>query len=79
MVIKDMRLGVGISLHQNIRFNADGLGQDVAFKGAAGPVFEVAYRWIGLRYTSMNYRDQFNNSYSANSFGFTLTAVIPKD
>ncbi len=59
-VIQDaVRLGVGVAAHQNqFKFKADGLGDDFEFKSTAGPMFEVAYKWFGLVYTSMNYEDE---------------------
>lgn len=72
-VIQDaVRLGVGVAAHQNIKFKADGLGDDFEFKSTAGPMFEVAYKWFGLVYTSMNYEDESGTTYDASSFGFTF-------
>ena len=76
--IYKIRLGTGFVTHQNIRFKADGIGQDVRFSGASGPVFEIAYRGIGLSYTVMTYKDQANETYAANAFGVTFSGVIKK-
>lgn len=73
-----LRFGAGISMHRNIKFKADGLGPDISFTGANGPIFEIAYGAIGISYTSMRYKDSSNLSYSANAFGITFSGVFPK-
>jgi hypothetical protein len=78
MATEKLRLGAGIVLHQGIKFKAGGLGQDIRFKNASGPIFEIAYYGIGISYTAMKYKDNDGNSYSANSFGITVSGVIPK-
>lgn len=77
MATQKLRLGAGLAMHRGIRFKADGIGEDVKFQAASGPVVEIAYREIGLSYTAMKYKDEFKNSYSANAIGITLTGVIP--
>ena len=76
MAAKKLRLSAGMTSHQVIQFNADGLGEDAEFKSAAGPILEIAYRGIGLTYTAMTYKDSQNASYSANSIGVSLTTTI---
>jgi hypothetical protein len=78
MAAKKLRLSAGLTTHQLIQFNADGLGEDAEFKSAAGPIFEVAYRGIGLTYTAMTYKDSQNFGYSANSLGVSLSTTIGK-
>ncbi len=73
-----LRIGAGLAMHRGIQFSADGLGPDLSFDGASGPRFEVAYGLVGLTYTAMTYKDQLNNSYSANAIGLALTVPIPK-
>lgn len=70
----NIRFGAGLSSHQAIRFNTDGLGGNESFSGGFGPKFEVAWKWIGLSYTIMNYKDSMNNSYNANAFGITISS-----
>lgn len=77
MLTEKIRLGAGLATHQFIQFKADGIGQDVTFKGATGAVFELAYDVVGLSYTAMKYTDQSNMTYSANAIGITLTGVFP--
>ncbi|WP_198001465.1 hypothetical protein [Nibribacter ruber] len=78
MATEKIRIGAGLASHQSITFKTDGLSEDFEFKGANGAIFEIAYSFIGLSYTLMDYKDQFNNSYSANSIGLTFSGVFPK-
>lgn len=77
MATKKLRFGAGLAMHRGIRFKADGIGQDVTFKAASGPVFEAAYSGIGLSYTAMKYTDQSKQTYSANAIGLTFSLTIP--
>lgn len=76
LIDEKFRLGAGVVTHQGINFKADGIGQDIKFSGATGPVFEVAYKGIGLSYTLLNYKDQANINYSANAVGLTFSGTI---
>ncbi len=78
MATPKLRLGAGISMHQNIQFKTDGLGGDYQLKPATGPVFEIAYSGIALSYTAMKYRDQANKTYSADAIGLSYAMTIPK-
>jgi len=78
MAAKQLRLGAGIVNHQIIRYKADGFGEDIDLTGSTGPMFEVAYHGVALRYTSMKYKDQDNFNYSANSIGVSFSTTIPK-
>ena len=69
--------GAGLASHRNIQFNADGIGEDINFKGTTGPRFEIAYRGISLSYTAMKYQDNYNETYSANAVGLWYTLTIP--
>lgn len=73
-----VRIGAGLVMHRNIRFKADGLGSDFSIGNANGPIFEIAYSGIGISFTSMQYKDQANGTYSANAFGITFSGVFPK-
>lgn len=72
------RAAVGMAFHNNIRFNAGGIGDNFALNNASGPFFEIAYKWIGFSFTSMNYEDKLGEVYSANSFNVTLSEVFPR-
>lgn len=73
-----LRLSAGLASHRNIKFVADGIGQDVTFTPASGPIFEISYHGVGISYTAMKYQDQDNIAYSANAIGLTFSIVIPK-
>jgi hypothetical protein len=77
MLTNKWRLGGGLAMHRGIRFKADGIGKNISFDAAKGPVFEVAYRGIGLIYTAMKYKDEMNHTYSANAIGLTFSVTIP--
>ncbi|MEM8888710.1 MAG: hypothetical protein AAGD28_12065 [Bacteroidota bacterium] len=78
MITKDIRLGVGFVSHQNINFKADGIGDDLTFDAANGPIFEIAWKGVGLNFTLMEYMDNMGESYSANAIGLTFSGVLPK-
>ena len=77
MATEKIGISAGLAMHRNIRFNAGGLGPNMDFKGASGPVFEFSYGPVGLSYTAMKYTDEKNFRYSANAIGLSLTGVIP--
>jgi hypothetical protein len=77
MAAKKLRLSAGLVNHQLIKFNADGIGDNVKLKSSTGPIFEVAYHGVGLTYTAMKYNDHENVSYSANAIGVSFTTTIP--
>lgn len=78
MVTNDIRLGVGLVSHQNINFKADGIGDDLRFDAANGPIFEIAWKGVGINFTLMEYRDNMGETYSANAIGVTFSGVLPK-
>lgn len=78
MASKKFRIGAGVAIHNSIKFKADGIGPDFALKNSSGPIFEIAYRGIGVSYTAMKYTDNQNNKYSANAIGITFSGVFPR-
>jgi hypothetical protein len=78
MASDKIRLSAGLSMHQAIRFKSEGIGPDFKLNNASGPIFEIAYKVIGLSYTAMTYKDQNNVSYSANAIGITISGAFPK-
>lgn len=78
MITKDIRIGTGLAMQTGIKFKADGLGDDINFDNANGPLFELGWRWISLRYTLMNYKDDMGETYNANALGISLNFVFPK-
>jgi hypothetical protein len=77
MIAKKLRIGAGVATHRAIKFNTDGIAGDIKFDGATGPMFELAYAGIGLRYTAMKYKDQANYTYSANAIGLSFSLTVP--
>lgn len=77
MAAKKLRLGAGLLMHKGIKFNADGIGNDLKFHPATGAIFEIAYAGIGLSYTAMQYKDFDSNNYSANAIGVTFSLTLP--
>jgi hypothetical protein len=77
MAAKKLRFGAGLVTHRNISFNTGGLAGNYKLEPATGPIFEASYAGIGLSYTIMKYKDQFDNSYSANAIGITFSYVFP--
>lgn len=69
-------IGAGLVTHQNIRFKADGIGQNFNLKSNVGPIFEIVYKGFGLIYTILNYKDPSNITYNANSIGVSFTGTI---
>ncbi len=68
--------GVGPTWHTNNEYHAGHLvgSQDVnlTFKKALGATAQVGWRFIALTYTSIKYKDQFDNKYDASNFGLAL-------
>ena len=77
MAAPKLRLSAGLSMHKGIRFKTDGLGGDYKFSPASGPIFEIAYAGVGLTYTSMKYKGQLNESYSASAVGLSFSIALP--
>lgn len=73
----DFRLGVGITTHLNPNLKGDGFLQDIAYKSSVGPRFEFGYKWIALTYTSVKYKDETGENFSANSFGASVSFTFP--
>lgn len=76
-VVKDngLRLSAGIASHRNIKFNGDGFLPTFEFLPSTGPIFEVAYAWIGVSYTSMKYTGA-SYSYDASCIGVTFSGTF---
>jgi hypothetical protein len=78
MASEKFRIGAGIAMHNSIKFKADGIGSDFALKNASGPIFEIAYRGVGISYTVMKYKDNLGETYSANAFGIIFSGALPR-
>lgn len=73
----DFRLGVGVTTHLNPNLKGDGFLADIAYKSSVGPRFEFGYKWIALTYTALKYKDEKGESFSANSFGASVSFTFP--
>lgn len=78
MATNKLRIGAGLAMHNGIKFKADGIGTDFSIKNTSGPIFEIAYRGIGISYTVMKYTDNAGETYSANAFGIIFSGVFPR-
>lgn len=76
LITDDIKIGAGIAAHTNINFKGDGIGPDVSFDNAVGPLFEASYAGFGLRFISMTYTDEFGFDYDANAFGVFYKGAI---
>lgn len=74
---EDIRLGIGISSHQNVKLKGDGFVSDVDFRSNIGTRVEIGYKWVALAYTAINYTDELNKSVSANSVGMSVSFTFP--
>ncbi len=72
-----IRFGAGLAMHNAVKFGAGGLGEDIKFANASGPLFEVGWKWIGVRYTLMEYVDGAD-IYDANAIGVSLSFAFPE-
>lgn len=78
MATEKIRIGAGLAMHNGIKFKADGVGDDFSLKNTSGPIFEIAYRGIGISYTVMKYTDNLGETYSANAFGIIFSGALPR-
>jgi len=73
----DFRFGIGITSHQSIKLKGDGFVSDVAFTSTIGPRIEFGYKWVALNYTSINYKADSIDEFSASSIGLAISFVFP--
>lgn len=66
-------MGAGPVRHSSIKFDGGGLGPDLRFDSATGFRAEAGWRWFALAFTGISYKDEFGNSYGANSIGVSFT------
>ena len=69
-IIPDLSIGGGLSYHTDINLKGENLVEQKKFDNAAGPVLEAAYKGFGLRYSNLNYTDQYGDKYDASALGF---------
>ncbi len=74
---ENFRAGAGATTHLGTNLKGDGFLPDVDFTSSVGPRFEFGYRWIAVTYTSVQYKDESDEKFSASSFGVALSFTIP--
>lgn len=72
-----IRVGGGVGTHASIRLKGDGFLPDTEYTSNLGPRVELAYKWIGLSYTAMEYTSETDGVFSANAIGVSVSFVIP--
>lgn len=65
-------LGGGFVHHNKIEFHGDDLGPNFKLDDASGFMIEAGWSYIGVRYTFMDYEDEFGYKYDANNVGVFL-------
>jgi hypothetical protein len=68
-------VGAGPVWHNNVKFNADGLGRNLDLGSATGFTVQAGWKWIGLTYTKMEYTEVTTGrgyKYDAGAIGLTL-------
>lgn len=68
------RMGLGLVRHNGVKFDADGIGEDIEFDDATGYTVEIGWKWILLSYTGIEYTDDLGIDYSGDNFGLKLIA-----
>jgi hypothetical protein len=61
--------------HNDVKFDADGFGQNIALGNATGVTLQVGWKWIGLTYTKMEYVEEttgYDIKFNADAVGLTL-------
>ncbi len=62
-------LGGGVVQHSGTRLDGDGFFRNVDFDDATGFVLESGWRWVGLHYTNIKYRNNFVKNVDASHVG----------
>lgn len=73
----NIRFGVGIAKHLNVKFHGDNLLPDVSYSSTLGPRFEIGYKGIALTYTAIKYKHDILGIYNAGSFGVSFSLTLP--
>ena len=63
----------GITHHLSPELDGDGFFEDVPFDDATGFSAEVGWRWIALRYTNIEYTNDFIEDVDASSLGLSFS------
>lgn len=75
-VTPDIRIGAGILTDRNIRFHADGLGEDRVYDPSSGIKLEVGWRNLAFGYTMMDYSRPEDRLRCAGGIGLTYLRTI---
>ena len=62
-------LGGGVVQHSGTKLDGDGFFRNVDFDDATGFVLESGWRWVGLHYTNIKYRNNFVKNVDASHVG----------
>lgn len=65
-------VGAGLTHHTGIKLDGDDFGPDVDFDDATGVSAEIGWKWIGLSYTDIDYKDEFGGKWDAGSVGLSF-------
>jgi hypothetical protein len=68
-------MAAGPVWHNDVKFDADGFGQNLALGNATGFTLQAGWKWIGLTYTKMEYVEEttgYNIKLNADAVGLTL-------
>jgi len=66
-------LGAGLVQHSGTKLDGDGFFRNIDFDDSTGFVLESGWRWIGLHYTSIKYRNDFVKNVDASHVGLRVT------
>jgi hypothetical protein len=65
-------LGGGVVRHSGTKLDGDGFFRDVEFDDATGFTVESGWRWVGLHYTHIEYKNDFVSGVDASSVGIRV-------
>ena len=65
-------LGGGVVQHAGTKLDGDGFFRDVEFDDATGYTIESGWRWVGLHYTHIEYKNDFVSGVDAGSIGIRV-------
>ena len=68
----DWYVGAGFVRHMSPELDGDGFLDDIEFDDAKGFSAEVGWRWVGLHYTNIKYRNNFVKNVDASHVGLRL-------
>lgn len=72
----NFRVGLGVLTDRNIRFRADGLGEDHDYDPSLGTKIEIGWRNLALGYTRMRYYGATDRDRCAGGFGITCLVAL---